>query len=207
MKYLLLILLAAPCLATGPRYRHPEAKLDDEVRTIYHEIDSVLKGDVRISSVTIGTAVVQNLYATNPNVSGRIIESSQTLIVGNTVTSTSYIGIQASSVTVTPTSTSQKVRIYFSLEMGNTADAVRCYASIFRNGTDLNTTGDGFAASQFNGTTTTMNRLSNYYEDSPASTSALIYNLRVKSGGGSCFANTFLGSNATSVLRADVISQ
>lgn len=58
MKYLLLILLAAPCLASGPRYRHSEAKLDDEVRSIYHEIDSVLKGDVRISSVTISSLTV-----------------------------------------------------------------------------------------------------------------------------------------------------
>lgn len=58
-KLLLLLLLSSPCLAGGPKYRYSDAKLDDEINNLYHDIESVLKGDVRISSVTIGTATIQ----------------------------------------------------------------------------------------------------------------------------------------------------
>lgn len=58
MRHLLLILFAVPCFASGPKYRQADAKLDDEIRTIYHAIDSVTKGDVRISSVSVSTLSV-----------------------------------------------------------------------------------------------------------------------------------------------------
>lgn len=61
-KILLLLLLASPCLAGGPKYGYSDPKLDDEINNIYHDIASVTKGDVRISSVTIGTATISNLY-------------------------------------------------------------------------------------------------------------------------------------------------
>ena len=207
MKIFLLLLLSAPCLADGPRYRHKEPLLDDEVRSIYHSMDSILKGDVRISSVTIGTAVVQNLYAT-VSVTGRIVQSSMTLISGATITSTSYVGMTASSVTVTPTATSQTVRLYSSYEMGNIADGVRCFVSVFRNGTDIGpASGEGLGVSQFSGTTQVAYTSGFVYEDSPATTSAVIYSVRVKSAaGGSCLYGNFVGDTYNTFI-ADVIAR
>lgn len=63
MKYLLMLLLASPCLASGPKYKYSDPKLDDEINNIYHDIESVTKGDVRISSVTISTLSVTSIKA------------------------------------------------------------------------------------------------------------------------------------------------
>jgi len=62
-KILLLLLLSSPCLAGGPKYRYTDPKLDDEINQIYHDIESVTKGDVRISSVTISTLSVTSIKA------------------------------------------------------------------------------------------------------------------------------------------------
>lgn len=62
-KILLLLLLSSPCLAGGPKYRYADPKLNDEIENIYHDIASVTKGDVRISSVTISTLSVTSISA------------------------------------------------------------------------------------------------------------------------------------------------
>lgn len=52
-KIFILLLLAAPCFAKGPKYNQKDPLLQDEIENIYKDIGNVLKGDVRISSVTI----------------------------------------------------------------------------------------------------------------------------------------------------------
>lgn len=61
-KILLLLLLSSPCLAGGPKYGYNDPKLDDEINNIYHDIASVTKGDVRISSSSLSTSTITNLY-------------------------------------------------------------------------------------------------------------------------------------------------
>lgn len=65
MKYLLMLLLASPCLASGPKYRYQDAKLDDEINNIYFDIGSVLKGDVRIASATISNLTYTGFQSTS----------------------------------------------------------------------------------------------------------------------------------------------
>lgn len=36
MKTILILLLALPCAASSPKYKHKDANLDDEVRNIYY---------------------------------------------------------------------------------------------------------------------------------------------------------------------------
>ena len=58
------LLLSLPCLAGGPKYRYQDAKLDDEINNIYHDIESILKGDVRIASATISNLTYTGFQST-----------------------------------------------------------------------------------------------------------------------------------------------
>lgn len=57
----LLFLLAGTASAGCPRYVFENPLLNDEHDNICHEIDSVLKGDVRISSVSVTNMIVSTM--------------------------------------------------------------------------------------------------------------------------------------------------
>ncbi len=59
-KLLFILLLCSPwnVLGAGPKYHYEDSNLNDEMSNIYKDIPNVLKGDVRISSVTIASATV-----------------------------------------------------------------------------------------------------------------------------------------------------
>ena len=55
-KLLLLLLLSSPCLASGPKYTFQDPKMNDELNNVYHDIQNVNKGTVRVG-VTSATLV------------------------------------------------------------------------------------------------------------------------------------------------------
>lgn len=54
IKILFLLLLSIPCFASGPKYNFSDPKLNDEMNNVYHDINNVLKGDIR--GVTNGSS-------------------------------------------------------------------------------------------------------------------------------------------------------
>lgn len=57
-KALFFLLLAFPVWGSGPKYNYRDPRLNDEMQNIYKDIPNVLKGNVRISSVTISSLTV-----------------------------------------------------------------------------------------------------------------------------------------------------
>lgn len=60
-KILLILLLAAPAFSSCPKYSFKDPLVNDEMDNMCHEINSVLRGNVRISSVTISSLTVTNI--------------------------------------------------------------------------------------------------------------------------------------------------
>ncbi len=59
--FMIVLLMASACMASGPKRSFDDPLLNDELDNVYHDIDSVLRGTVRISSATISTATISNL--------------------------------------------------------------------------------------------------------------------------------------------------
>ena len=51
-RALIFLALAVPCAAMEPKYSYKDPKLDDEIREIYHQMGSLLKGIVRFKGTT-----------------------------------------------------------------------------------------------------------------------------------------------------------
>lgn len=92
MKKLLLILLASPVWAGGPKYSHKDAHLNDEIQNLYHDIRNsqyALQG----SSYAVGAISVSSLTATQATISSATIQNGtiNSPIFGNaTITTSSF---------------------------------------------------------------------------------------------------------------------
>lgn len=109
MRLLFLLVLVVPSLAFagGPRYRHDDPKVDDEFRQVYHDVRTLLSGDVRISSVTISTLTVTSAISA-PRYIVRITTCSST---GNTNTTSSSFQDTSLVCGTTPLSATNKIMI------------------------------------------------------------------------------------------------
>ena len=67
MRMLLLILLAVPCFAGGPKYGHESAKLDDEFVNVYHDISypKIING--KAHKLNVGQMEAETLNTKNIN--------------------------------------------------------------------------------------------------------------------------------------------
>lgn len=61
----MILLLAAPCLSAGPKYRFDEPLLNDEFENAYKDIETLLKGNVRIDSSTFASITVSTITVTS----------------------------------------------------------------------------------------------------------------------------------------------
>ena len=106
-------------------------------------------------------------------------------------TSTSYVDITDLSVSITPSSTSSKILISWDLATGQQNNASHCYVVIARDSTDsifvADSAGSRTSASNVGNMVNAeseMQILSNSFLDSPSTTSATTYKLRLKSSNG-----------------------
>ena len=106
-------------------------------------------------------------------------------------TSTSYVDITDLSVSITPSSTSSKILISWDLATGQQNNASHCYVVIARDSTDsifvADSAGSRTGASNVGNmmdAESEMQILSNSFLDSPSTTSATTYKLRLKSSNG-----------------------
>jgi hypothetical protein len=102
-----------------------------------------------------------------------------------TTTSTSYVDVTGMSVTITPTSASNKILVLTGLALS--AGGGRGYAQLLRGATDI-AISTGFATSNQTSATAISDFMSQYvsiaYLDSPATTSATTYKFQLKADSG-----------------------
>lgn len=172
-KILLLILLASPSFAAGPKYNFSDPHLNDELVNIYKDIGTLLKGGVHISSISISGV-------TYPALKYVQIVSSTTQTA--TTTTSSTFQSTALAMSITPLSASNKVKITVSCDTevveGLTQAALRL--TIFRGATNLGDATTGlttFFENLVNGTVRVP--VSMIYIDSPATTSATNYDVKI----------------------------
>ena len=121
--------------------------------------------------------------------SGKVLQVLQAVKTDTfSTTSTSYVDITGLTVSITPSSTSSKILVMYNTSGGMAGDVAHGYINIFRDGTELvNVTSasnrEG-GMNVFNTGTQQQPSVSGYYLDSPASTSSLTYQIRVKSSNG-----------------------
>ena len=106
-------------------------------------------------------------------------------------TSTSYVDLTDLSVSITPTSTSSKILVSWSVETGQANNASHLYLIVARDSTDdifvADSAGSRTGASNVGNMVNAeseMQILSNSFLDSPSTTSATTYKLRIKSSNG-----------------------
>ena len=105
--------------------------------------------------------------------------------------STSYADILDLSVTITPTSTSSKILLIWSVVTGQDNNTGHCYLVVARDSTDnifiADTDGSRTSAANVGNMpygNSAMQILSNSFLDSPSTTSATTYKMRLKSSNG-----------------------
>jgi len=117
---------------------------------------------------------------------GKILQVLQgTLTTPLTTTSTSYVDLLT--VDITPSATDSKIYVSFTTNAGTNGDVAHLYTSLFRDSTEIGsaTSTDSRTGAQ-TVTNTGAGQQMNYAGallDSPSSTSAITYKIKVKVGG------------------------
>jgi hypothetical protein len=114
------------------------------------------------------------------------------------VSGTGFVDITSLSVSITPSSTSNKILVFYNIMASNSNTSGRVYFKLKRATTDV-VIGDAFSSCdrittsyfQQGGTVSTGNSSFNYL-DSPASTSALTYKVQTCSNGGDGTYTTYI---------------
>jgi hypothetical protein len=122
-------------------------------------------------------------------------------------TSTSFVDLTGLSVSITPSSASSKVLLFWTLQ-GHMVDSV-WHVNIVRASTSIGVSNDGSSgnASMYTTNTTAGNKFSGHFLDSPATTSATTYKLQVRVAGGTFRLNrrvadtSYQGTTAITVME------
>lgn len=178
MKTLILILgLSASCFASGPKYVFEDPKMNDELTNVYKDLATILKGSVRISSMTVSSLTVTSAFY-------YLQTSTQGLSITPFATTGSSYGLSNCKAIITPTSATSRIKVTttFMLRNSNVA-AANAFVSIDRNGTDIGAaSNNGFGRYTGSAGMTGVFSwpVSITYIDSPASTSALTYTATIR---------------------------
>lgn len=193
MKLLVFLLLASPCFAGGPKYQHKDANLDDEIRNIYHDISSILKGDVRISSVTISSLTVTGGV-------GQVKQATQCAVGTSSATTVASFVPSNMTCSITPTSSSSKVLFNVNAMARIVNASARCYFTPYRGSVNLGDASTGATNILGNVSSVTEVPLSYSFLDSPNTTSATTYTMYFRSDGTNQCSFNLNTSTATVIL-------
>jgi len=157
------------------------------------------------STSTIATTADVNALTT-----GKILQVLQgTLTTGFTTTSTSYADLLT--VAITPSATDSKVYVSFTTNAGTNGDVNHLYTSLFRDTTEI---GSATAADSRTGAQTVTNtggqQQMNYAGallDSPSSTSAITYAVKVKVSTGTGYWNRSARDNNAAAYDGRTVTQ
>jgi hypothetical protein len=141
---------------------------------------------------TITIPAVTGTVLTNKT-AGTVLQVVQTVKLDTfTTLSTTYVDITGFSVSITPTSATNKILVMYNMEIGgaNATDANHVYLQLFRNSTAIfiaDTAGSRSSATSVVNTPTvgTMYAATTSFLDSPATTSATTYKVQIRTSSGS----------------------
>lgn len=193
-KILLILFISSSAWGAGPKYAFSDPRLNDELTNIYKDIASLLKGSVRISSVTISSSIVSgNLKVPNGVTSNDAAAFGQIKVIqcqfssNASAFSTTSNAFQStnSNINITLTSVSNNVAIFaVGVLFDGSPTASTAVASIFRGTTNLgggtdSSIGSISAAAGITGNTQVPAML--FAVDSPASASLQNYIVKINS--------------------------
>ena len=143
--------------------------------------------NLSISAVTalpsgVGGKVLQYVTATNT--------------ATQSTTSTSYVDVTSLSVSITPSSASNKVLILFTGTLQNDGNTSNSFLTILRGATNLATTNDFFILNSAG--TRIISGTSAHYIDSPNTTSSTTYKMQIRAESSST-ASIFMHSRITAL--------
>jgi hypothetical protein len=131
---------------------------------------------------------------------GRIVQVKQVFKADVfSSTSSSYVDITGLSVSITPTSSTNKILVFASAPIG-VATTGTAFVKLLRNSTDLSTFGYGDAAYIYLATPTNI-----AYLDSPATTSSVTYKIQGRNTAGTTWRINSRGAD-TGYLAASAIT-
>ena len=162
-------------------------------------------GDNAVTTAKIGSGAVTSSKLS----SGKILQvvGTQTSTVFST-TSTSYVDVTGYSLSITPSSTSNKILVLLNFRYGNSASVANS-CQLLRN-TDVIDLGgvNNNLGNVFNGHASSgkgFGQVSFNYFDTPSSTSALTYKLQVLTGtGGTLYINNRNDGNSTTNIMGSL---
>jgi hypothetical protein len=139
---------------------------------------TIVNADINASAAIDGTKL---------SGAGKVLQVvNMTTTTGTTTTSTSFV-VTALTLSITPSSASNKILILATGNVNNTSASKWCYATLARGGTNLGAS-EGMTGVYSNGgdihAPCTM-----VYLDSPSSTSSLTYDVRIKADSGTAIWN------------------
>jgi len=104
-------------------------------------------------------------------------------------TSTSYVDLTGLSISITPSSTSSKILVFYNIDAGTAGDVAHGYLTLIRGSTEIfkadTASNRRSATSVINTGTQTSQMHSTSYLDSPSTTSATTYKVQILSSNGS----------------------
>ena len=135
-----------------------------------------------------GTSALEIDSAGNVQIPGHVMQVVQaTTATATTTTNTSYVATDLSA-NITPSSTSNKVAIMVSGRFDNSSTAGGADLTVYRDSTNLGFTSSRLANQYFNRSGNNANQMAVVYLDSPATTSQITYEVRIRSGSSSSTA-------------------
>jgi hypothetical protein len=205
MKTLILLCLPSIVLAGGPKYKYEDARMNDEMDNIYHDIrntgtdDPLTLGGLTVSTMTASSATITNLSVTNlvGVALGKIkqvvsfSESVEHTTTSNTLQSTTI------TASITPAATSSKVLILVSVPVGpsTTNEAV----TVKRGATDL---GQSFGFGILSGNANTNYSIA--YVDSPATVASTAYTVFFRNSDNATSVQCGRSSGVSSIVLMEI---
>lgn len=188
-KILLILLLSSVAWADGPKHSFPNPILNDELDNVYHDIKYPKIVNLTVTGITSGVA-------------GRVVQSSQTIATIDTCTTSATFNMTRTSATITPSSLSSKILLLGSGEMSVGSNITNGELTFAKNGVNLAGT-HGIVQMLSPAAATLRVPVGFAYLDAPASTSALTYEIQMRSsvaGQTVCF-NELAGQGVMTVLE------
>lgn len=157
------------------------------------------------STSTLATTADVNALTT-----GKILQVLQgTLTTSTTTTSTSYINLVT--VAITPTATDSKIYVSFTTNAGTGGDVNHLYTALFRDSTEIGSATSTGSRTGAQAVTNTGGQQQFTYAgallDSPSSTSAITYAVKIKVSTGTGYWNRSSRDNNAAAFDGRSVSQ
>ena len=156
------------------------------------------------------TSTIATTADVNAVVTGKVLQVLQgTLTTSVSTTSTSYIDLVT--VAITPSATDSKIYVSFTTNAGTNGDVNHLYTSLFRDSTEIGSaTSTGSRTGAQTVTNTGGQQQLNYAGanlDSPSSTSAITYAVKIKVSTGTGYWNRSARDNNSAAYDGRSVSQ